>query len=466
MAKPHVLIIPYPSQGHVIPAMELARRLVNDRVKVTFVNTEVIQKVVTRNWVEKDGCEDLMKMVSIPDGLEPWEDRNEHGKVNQAILESMPSKLEELIMTINEEDDNKITCVIADCWISWSLGVAKKMGIRRATFCPASTATLAIMMSIQKLIDDGFIDKNGTPQNSGMIRLAETMPPIKPETLIWTSLHDSTSVEVHFQNCVKQLQDSKLAKWFICNSAVELEPAAFSLFPQLLPVGPLLASSRLANQEGHFWQEDLSCLAWLDQQPVYSVIYIAFGSFTDFNQTQFKELALGLELSNKPFLWVVRPGMTKESTTSYPDGYMDRVGSRGRIVSWAPQQKVLAHPSIACFMSHCGWNSTLEGVTNGLPFLCWPYFCDQYYNESYICDIWKTGLGFDKDETGVITREEIKGKVEQLLSDTTFKCKALDIKETLANSVREGGRSHKNLTKFIEWIQAGEAKVNDQNDFV
>ncbi|KAI7735108.1 hypothetical protein M8C21_033767 [Ambrosia artemisiifolia] len=84
--------------------------------------------------------------------------------------------------------------------------------------------------------------------------------------------------------------------------------------------------------------------------------------------------------------------MTKEATFAYPDGYMDRVGSRGRIVSWAPQQKVLAHPSIACFMSHCGWNSTLEGITNGIPFLCWPYFCDQYCNESYICDIWKTGL--------------------------------------------------------------------------
>nr|GEZ75554.1 putative UDP-glucuronosyl/UDP-glucosyltransferase [Tanacetum cinerariifolium] len=72
----------------------------------------------------------------------------------------------------------------------------------------------------------------------------------------------------------------------------------------------------------------------------------------------------------------------------YPNGFMDRIGSRGKIVSWAPQQEVLNHPSagkIACFMSHCGWNSTMEGVSNGVPFLCWPYFFDQFLDATYIC---------------------------------------------------------------------------------
>ncbi|KAJ0667265.1 putative 7-deoxyloganetic acid glucosyltransferase [Helianthus annuus] len=213
---------------------------------------------------------------------------------------------------------------------------------------------------------------------------------------------------------------------------------------------PLLASNRLADQAGHFWQEDSTCLAWLDQQPVSSVIYVAFGSFTMLNQTQFEELAHGLELSNRPFLWVVRPGMTKETTTDYPDGYIERIGSRGKILSWAPQQKVLSHPSVACFMSHCGWNSTLEGVTNGVPFLCWPYFADQFHNETYICDIWKNGLGLEKDEADIITRREIMSKVEKLLSDKTFKVKASDIKETVTS---KGGCSHKNLNILIEWIQ-------------
>nr|GEV29464.1 UDP-glycosyltransferase 83A1-like [Tanacetum cinerariifolium] len=409
--------------------MELSQRLVNQGVKTTFINTEVNHKVVIKNWLQKDGYEKLMHMVSIPDGLEPWEDRNDHGKLIKSILQTMPSKLEELIKTINKDDKNKVTCVIVDGSMGWAIRVAKKMGIRVASFWSASAATLATIMSFQKLIDDGIINDNGTPRNNEMIQLSKSMPPIKPKNLVWACVGDLVTTESLFKFTTELVEASRLTKWFICNSATELEPAAFSLYPQLLPIGPLLASNRLANQVGHFWQEDSTCLTWLDQQPTCSVIYVAFGSYTIFDKTQFEELAIGLELSNRPFLWVVRLGMTKEATTTYPDGYMERVGSLGKIVSWAPQQKVLAHPSIACFMSHCGWNSTLEGVTNGLPFLCWPYFADQFYNETYICDTWKTGLGFKKDEAGIITRDEIKSKVEQLLTDKAFKTKALDIKE-------------------------------------
>nr|XP_043607581.1 UDP-glycosyltransferase 83A1-like [Erigeron canadensis] len=463
MAKSHVLVIPYPAQGHVIPIMELAQLLVEQGVKVTFVNTEFNHKLVTSNWLESDGFGDLMQMVSIPDGLEPWEDRSDIGKLTLSLLQTMPQKLEELIKTINKEDSDKVSCVIADDCMGWAIKVAKKMGIRRAGFWPASVATLASVLSIYKLIDDGIINSNGVPISNQMIQLSETMPPIKSENLAWAVFKDVATVEATFLMVKDGEEASKMTDWFICNSTSELEAAAFSLYPQLLPIGPLLASNRLANQAGHFWQEDLTCLTWLDQQPACSVIYIAFGSFTILDQTQFEELALGLELCNRPFLWVVRPGMTKETTPAYPDGYMDRVGSRGRIVNWAPQQKVLAHPSVACFMSHCGWNSTIEGVTNGLPFLCWPYFADQFHNGSYICDIWKTGLGFNTDNAGIINRGEIQSKVTQLLSDECFRAKALDIKEKVTKSVRKGGCSHKNLTNFIEWIQEEKTDAKDRS---
>ncbi|PWA73290.1 UDP-glucuronosyl/UDP-glucosyltransferase [Artemisia annua] len=281
------------------------------------------------------------------------------------------------------------------------------MGIRRVCFWPASVTTLASILSFQKLIDNGIINKSGVPLSDQIIQLSETMPPIKPENLAWAGFPDVPTIEAIFQLLVQAEEASRMTEWFICNSTTELESAAFSLYPQLLPIGPLLASNRLADQTGHFWPEDSTCLTWLDQLAPCSVIYIAFGSFTIFNQTQFEELAFGLELSNRPFLWVVRPGITKETTVAYPDGFIERVSSRGRIVSWAPQQKVLAHPSVACFTSHCGWNSTLEGVTNGLPFLCWPYFADQFHNETYICDIWKTGLGFNKNDAGIPLKDQM-----------------------------------------------------------
>ncbi|XVE68283.1 hypothetical protein DITRI_Ditri09bG0055300 [Diplodiscus trichospermus] len=137
--------------------------------------------------------------------------------------------------------------------------------------------------------------------------------------------------------------------------------------------------------------------------PPGSVLYVAFGSFSVFDPIQFQELALGLELSNRPFLWVVIPDITEvtESDYLYPKGFKERVGTRGRMVGWAPQRVVLAHPSIACFLSNCGWNSTIEG----------------------------------KDERGIITREEIRSKVERLLGDESFKKRSLKLKESVMNSV-------------------------------
>ena len=99
-------------------------------------------------------------------------------------------------------------------------------------------------------------------------------------------------------------------------------------------------------------------MSWLDQQPHGSVLYVAFGSFTHFDQNQFNELALGLDLTNRPFLWVVR----QDNKRVYPNEFL---GSKGKIVGWAPQQKVLNHPAIACFLTHCGWNSTMEGLSKG-----------------------------------------------------------------------------------------------------
>ena len=173
-----------------------------------------------------------------------------------------------------------------------------------------------------------------------------------------------------------------------------------------------------------------------------------------FWQSPVPKLALGHELCNRPFLWVVRPDITTGANDAYPEGFQERVSTRGLMVGWAPQQKVLSHPSVACFLSHWGWNSVLEGVSNGVPFLCWPYFADQIFNQGYICDVWRVGLGLNPDERGVILREEIKNKVDELLIDEKFKARAMELKEMTALNVKEGGKSHSNLKNFIEWIKS------------
>ncbi|KAL7232247.1 hypothetical protein ACSBR2_010302 [Camellia fascicularis] len=225
MRKPHVLAIPYPAQGHVLPMLELMQCLAKHGFKVTFVNTEFTQERVINTLAGKDSIENHIHLISIPDGLEPWENRNELGKLTEAIFQIMPGKLEELIEKINGSDNDKITCIIADQLLGWALEVAEKMQI-----------------NIPALLDDGIINDNGTPTKNQMFQLSPTMPAISTSHLV----RNNRSVQV--------------ADWLICNSAYELKPAAFSLFPNILPIGPLLARNRLGNSAGYFWPEDSTCL--------------------------------------------------------------------------------------------------------------------------------------------------------------------------------------------------------------
>ncbi|CAL5325905.1 unnamed protein product [Camellia sinensis] len=453
--NPHLLILPYPAQGHVIPLMELAQCLAKHGFKITFVNTEITHKRVVNALADDDVLGDHIHLVSISDGLETWE-RNVPGKLSEAIMTVMPRKVEELIREINgsEEEGEKISCIVADQSLGWAMEVGKKVGIKQAAFLPAAAALLVLGFSIPKLIDDGLIDQDGIPTENQTFQLSPSMPVMNSTNLIWTRMGSSTMQKIIFQVMEKNNKAVKSADWLICNSTLNLEPGAFALAPQILPIGPLLARNRLGNSAGHIWPEDPTCLKWLDQQQPNSVIYVAFGSFAVFNPTQFEELALGLEFTLRPFLWVVRAeSVTNGTNFNYPDGFLERVGTRKRVVGWAPQQKVLSHPSVGCFVSHCGWNSVMEGVSNGVPFLCWPYFADQFINQSYICDVWKVGLGLERDESGIVRKGEIENKVDEVIGDDGFRGRAFELKESTMRNVGKGGSSYKNFNNFVEWLK-------------
>ncbi|XP_059670689.1 UDP-glycosyltransferase 83A1-like [Cornus florida] len=153
MGKPHVLAVPSPAQGHVIPLMELAQRLITAGFSVTFVDTEFDHRRVTNAFSEKKSIGDEIHLVSIPDGLASWEDKNDLGKLWEATFRVMPAKLEELIVKINESDGDES--------MGWALEVAEKLRIRRAAFWPAAAAMLALEFSIPKLIDDRIINNEG-----------------------------------------------------------------------------------------------------------------------------------------------------------------------------------------------------------------------------------------------------------------------------------------------------------------
>ncbi|CAI9754577.1 unnamed protein product [Fraxinus pennsylvanica] len=453
--RPHALVVPFPAQGHVMPLMKLSQKIANHGIKVTFVNTEYVHAKVLAGFrllVLVSGIE----LASIPDGLIPEDDRENDFTVTESLVRTMPGYLTDLIEKINcENGDEKISCVIADIAIGWILDVAKKVGAEPVAFLPAAAAGMALILHIPKLIEAGNLDINGTMMRSELINLSDEIPPWKRNELSWSFSSDLQTQKIFFECCLTAEQTAHHAKWLLCNTFHEIESSACKLIPKICPVGPLLSSNSLKSSAsgGSFWVEDTTCLSWLDNQPVGSVIYVSFGSIAIFSQDQLHELALGLEHSGRPFLWVIRSNLANGSHAEYPNGFQERVANRAKIVEWTPQEKVLAHSSVGCFLSHCGWNSTVEGVSMGVPFLCWPYFADQFHNQNYICDIWKIGLRLNPDENGFRSSHEIKTKIGMLFSDHSIRENSLKVKEMSIESVNESGSTFQNFETFINHLK-------------
>ncbi|PIN09112.1 UDP-glucuronosyl and UDP-glucosyl transferase [Handroanthus impetiginosus] len=443
--KPHVLAVPFAAQGHVKPLMKLSRQIAKRGIKVTFVNIESVhEKIVSaakRSDERDEDEEDNIVLTSIPDGIRSEDDRSNTFKLLESLRSTMPGFLTDLIERINRSNgDEKISCVIADFTIGWILETAQKMGAEPVVFCPASAATLALMLHIPKLLEEGSLDENGTVTRGETISL----------------LSNDLKIQKLFFDCSSRVQKAThQTKLFLCNTSQELESSACNLIPKLLPIGPLLNRNtpRSSSISCNFHPEDESSISWLSNKLSKSVIYVSFGSLAIFSQQQLDELALGLELSGWAFLWVVRSDLANGSSVVYPNGFLERVSEFGKIVQWAPQEKVLSHDSVGFFISHCGWNSTLEGLSNGVSFLCWPYFADQYHNQNYVCDKWGIGLRIDSDENGIRTRYEIKKKIDMLFCDDELKGNAMKMKEICEKSVGQGGSSYKNFEMFVDHLR-------------
>ncbi|KAL0402841.1 UNVERIFIED_CONTAM: 7-deoxyloganetic acid glucosyl transferase [Sesamum radiatum] len=236
--------------------------------------------------------------------------------------------------------------------------------------------------------------------------------------------------------------------------------------PNLYSIGPIhaLLKARLEsegmesshNHSNSLWEEDHSCIAWLDSQPTCSVIYVSFGSITTLTRDELLEFWYGLVNSGHKFLWVMRPdsimGNDSGNGNEIPVELEEGTKSRGCMVGWAPQQQVLAHPAIGAFFTHSGWNSTIESIAIGLPMLCWPYFADQMTNSRFVSEVWKVGLDM-KDTCDRIIVEKMVKKMMDVRRDE-FSERARSMAVLVRKAISEGGTSYLNLNRLIEFLRS------------
>lgn len=240
----------------------------------------------------------------------------------------------------------------------------------------------------------------------------------------------------------------------IWNTIENLENRALSWFQQhhaqvpIFTIGPLhkIASSSLTSLA----EEDAGCISWLDTQATNSVLYVSLGSIVVMDKNELTETAWGLFNSNQPFLWVIRSN--DSNSIELPDGYLEAIEDRGRVVKWAPQRDVLAHRAIGGFWSHCGWNSTLECILEGVPMICRPGFGDQNVNARHLTHVWKVGLELGPNN---LSRCVIESTIKRLMMDEEgreLRRRALDMKQELEMSFQDDGSSRKSLKSLTEFM--------------
>lgn len=237
----------------------------------------------------------------------------------------------------------------------------------------------------------------------------------------------------------------------------KLVGAMRGLWPVVM-VGPMVPSAYLDQQidgdtayGASLWEPTTDqCLRWLDMKPPDSVIYVSFGSMAGISAKQVEEMAWGLEASKRPFLWVI-----KDSENKLPDDFISSIGETGIVVAWCNQLEVLAHQAVGCFVTHCGWNSTLEGLSLGVPMVCVTQWSDQPTNAKFVEEVWKVGVRAEKDEEGIVGRKELEKCIREVMvgeRSGEMKNNASKWRDLAKVAVRLGGSSDTNVDHFCSEV--------------
>ncbi|KAJ0974974.1 hypothetical protein J5N97_016939 [Dioscorea zingiberensis] len=318
---------------------------------------------------------------------------------------------------------------------------------------------------VEELIDRGITPfKNESDLSNGYLDTpVDWIPGLKNMRLRdLPSFIRTTDPDDTFLNYIKiEGQKAFEATAIIINTFDELEDEVLSAMATILPpiytVGPisLLCSQFPVTQSSSigssFLKEDESCLEWLDERDRESVVYVNFGSLAVVSNEQLIEFAWGLANSKHNFLWILRPDLVSGEAAVLPEEFLDEIKGRGFLASWCPQERVLSHPSVRGFLTHSGWNSTMESVSAGKPMICWPYFADQPINCRYVCNEWGMGMEIDNE----VKREQVEELIAELMDGEKgkeMKKKAVEWKEKTIRATQAGGSSFINFNRVLDEV--------------
>uniref|UniRef100_A0A1J3JZ60 UDP-glycosyltransferase 87A2 n=1 Tax=Noccaea caerulescens TaxID=107243 RepID=A0A1J3JZ60_NOCCA len=439
----HVVAMSWPGRGHINPMMILCKRLVRryPNLIVTFV--------VTEEWLGLIGSDpkpDRIHFATLPN-LIPSElvRANDFTGFVDAVHTRLEEPFERLLDGLNSPPP---TAIIADTYVIWAANVGARRNIPVVSLWTMSATILSFFLHSDLLITHGHALFE--PSESKEEEIVDYIPGLPP-----TKLRDLPPLfESHLHRVFKKAKlcfdEISKAKCLLFTTAYELEPKAVDFFTSEFDI-PVYATGPLIPFEELSVGSEPDYIKWLDQQPERSVLYISQGSFLSVSEAQMKEIVAGVKQSGVRFLWVARGGESKLKEALE--------GSSGDVVSWCDQLRVLCHRGVGGFWTHCGFNSTLEGIYSGVPMLAFPLFWDQILNAKVIVEDWRVGMRIERRKRTevVIARDEIEGVVKRFMDRESeegkeMRRRACDLSEISRGAVEERGSSNANIDAFMSDI--------------
>ncbi|XP_021717927.1 anthocyanidin 3-O-glucosyltransferase 5-like [Chenopodium quinoa] len=460
-SKVHVALLASPGLGHLIPTVELAKCLAAKHgVTITVfavipedtpVQDELLRSA-TSLWPE------LINTVVLPSEKDFPSDVGVVPRMLAMVRSTFPA----LRSSINGMV-NKPVALIVDYFSTEAIeAIAQELNMLKYVFIATNARCLYYNFYLP------YVKKEANRDEP--IYAPESEPIMDDgQFKLVLSLADQTIKEL-----VRVASHMAAADGILVNTWEDLEAKTLNLFKEerfmkhisrtpVHPIGPLVRAGEPTGSKPEL-------MKWLDRQPNKSVVYVSFGSGGTLSAQQTIELALGLELSEQRFIWVVRPPIENDSCASLfkskhsdedelfeylPDGFLNRTRNVGFVVPmWAPQEEILTHGSVGAFVSHCGWNSSQESIVNGVPIITWPLYAEQHLNAVLLTKEFGIAVGPQEDPSKeLVKRDEIAKMVRRVMVNEEgigIRTRVNEFKASAKEALSEGGTSYISLSKVVE----------------
>ncbi|KAJ9158911.1 hypothetical protein P3X46_024454 [Hevea brasiliensis] len=461
MDKAQLVFVSFPVMGHLVSAVEVAKLLLtrDHRLSITVLILELpLVKSKIQNYIEsvQDSSSTLshrLRFIDLPN------DESELSNFSSFFERQKPNVKEAVLKITQSEssvDSPRLAGFVLDMFCTPMIDVANDFGVPSYIFFPSGAAFLGFMLYVQKIHDEEKFDPIQFKEKDTELLVTCLANPFPARVMPFGLLNKERLP--HLLDSARRFRE---VKGIMVNTFLELESHAIESFKTLpvYPVGPIL------NVESNGRNTHQEIMQWLDGQPVASVVFLCFGSMGSFGKDQLKEIACALEHSGYRFLWSVRrppPPGKLASPSDYenpqevlPEGFLERTAAIGKVIGWAPQAAILAHPAVGGFVSHCGWNSVLESLWFGVPIATWPMYAEQQFNAFEM--VIELGLAVEikmeySEESGMMVNcDEIERGIRCLMeNDSEKRKKVKEMSEKSRMALIEGGSSYYWLGRLIE----------------